>query len=75
MSGALSDREQMVLRYRYGFHDGQMHDVQETATRYCVTPARIDQIELRALRRLDWECFYGQARVLRAIAQALQESE
>jgi DNA-directed RNA polymerase sigma subunit (sigma70/sigma32) len=72
MSIILSDREQTVLRYRYGFDDDRMHDVEETAQRYQVTPARIGQIEGRALRKLGWEQFHGHEGFLRAIAEALQ---
>jgi DNA-directed RNA polymerase sigma subunit (sigma70/sigma32) len=72
MRVVLSDREQTVLRYRYGFDESQMHNVDETAQQYQMTPARIDQIEGRAFRKLGWEQFHGHEGFLRAIAAALQ---
>lgn len=45
-------REQMVLRFRFGFEDGRARTLEEVGTEYMVSPERIRQIEVRALRKI-----------------------
>lgn len=52
MSTALSDREADLLKYRFGFTDGQTYTLEETANRFGVTRERVRQLEAKALRRL-----------------------
>ncbi|MBI4448620.1 sigma-70 family RNA polymerase sigma factor [Candidatus Woesearchaeota archaeon] len=49
---SLNDREQRVIRMRFGLDDGIPHTLQETGLVFGVTRERIRQIEARALRRL-----------------------
>lgn len=48
----LTEREQRVLRLRYGFVDGRTWTLEEVGKEFHVTRERIRQIEARALRRL-----------------------
>ena len=48
----LTDREQNVLKLRFGFVDGRGWTLEEVGKIYHVTRERIRQIECRALRRL-----------------------
>lgn len=48
----LSEREQSVLKLRFGFIDGRIWTLEEVGKIYHVTRERIRQIEARALRRL-----------------------
>ncbi|MGH2387341.1 MAG: sigma-70 family RNA polymerase sigma factor, partial [Chloroflexota bacterium] len=48
----LSPREQMVLRLRFGLHDGEAHTLEEIGRVMRVTRERIRQLEMRALRKL-----------------------
>ncbi len=48
----LTDREQRILRLRFGFLDGRIWTLEEVGKEYHVTRERIRQIEARALRRL-----------------------
>ena len=48
----LTDREAEILRYRYGFHDGQNHTLENLAEKYGLTRERIRQIEAKALCKL-----------------------
>ena len=53
--GKLPDREQEVLRLRYGLEDGQERTLREIGTQFEVTRERIRQIEADALRHLrEW---------------------
>lgn len=52
MLSTLTDREQSVLRLRFGFEDGRVWTLEEVGQVYHVTRERIRQIEARALRRL-----------------------
>lgn len=49
---ALTDREQMILRLRFGFDDGRPRTLEEVGRVYGVTRERIRQIEEKALRKL-----------------------
>ena len=48
----LNDREEMVLRYRYGLDDGSQKTLEEVGKISNVTRERIRQIEVKALRKL-----------------------
>jgi len=48
----LSPREQMVIRLRFGLHDGETHTLEEIGRIMRVTRERIRQLEMRALRKL-----------------------
>ena len=59
----LPDREQAVLRLRFGFKDGICHTLDEIGKMFGVTRERIRQIEDQALKRLNkpnrTRCFEG----------------
>lgn len=48
----LSEKEQKVLRLRYGLEDGNVHTLEETGQVLGVTRERIRQLESRALEKL-----------------------
>ncbi len=48
----LSDREQLILRFRFGFEDGKPHSLEETGRMLGVTRERVRQLEQRALMKL-----------------------
>jgi RNA polymerase primary sigma factor len=48
----LTDREQNVLRLRFGLDDGRARTLEEVGRRFDVTRERIRQIEAKALRKL-----------------------
>ncbi len=48
----LTDREEKVLRLRYGLLDGKTHNLEEVGKEFGVTRERIRQIEGKALRKL-----------------------
>jgi RNA polymerase primary sigma factor len=48
----LSDREQKVIRLRFGFDDGHCYTLEEVGVEFGVTRERIRQIENKAVRRL-----------------------
>ncbi len=50
--GELDDREQQVLKMRYGLEDGNEHTLEEVGQRFARTRERIRQIEMRALDKL-----------------------
>ena len=55
LSGVLStltDREEKVLRLRFGLNDGQCRTLEEVGQIFVVTRERIRQIEAKALRKL-----------------------
>ncbi|MBQ4233433.1 MAG: sigma-70 family RNA polymerase sigma factor, partial [Firmicutes bacterium] len=50
--GTLQDREQKVLRLRFGLDDGRTRTLEEVGQEFDVTRERIRQIEAKALRKL-----------------------
>ncbi|MCD8397950.1 MAG: RNA polymerase sigma factor RpoD [Lachnospiraceae bacterium] len=48
----LTEREQRVLRLRFGLDDGRARTLEEVGREFCVTRERIRQIEAKALRKL-----------------------
>ncbi|MCF0135757.1 MAG: RNA polymerase sigma factor RpoD [Lachnospiraceae bacterium] len=50
--GTLTDREQQVLRLRFGLDDGRARTLEEVGLQFGVTRERIRQIEAKALRKL-----------------------
>ena len=48
----LTDREQEVLRLRFGLDDGRQRTLEEVGQMFKVTRERIRQIEAKALRKL-----------------------
>ncbi len=52
MLGILSDREQKILKMRFGLEDGKSHTLEEVGQEFSVTRERIRQIEAKALTKL-----------------------
>ncbi len=50
--GTLSDREQKILKMRFGLDDGKSHTLEEVGQEFSVTRERIRQIEAKALTKL-----------------------
>ena len=50
--GTLTDREQRVLKLRFGLDDGKARTLEEVGKEFKVTRERIRQIEAKALRKL-----------------------
>ena len=50
--GTLTEREQKVLRLRFGLEDGRARTLEEVGKEFNVTRERIRQIEAKALRKL-----------------------
>ena len=48
----LTDREEKVLRLRYGIGDGKPRTLEEVGKEFGVTRERIRQIEAKAIRKL-----------------------
>ncbi len=48
----LTQREEAVIRLRFGLHDGRCHTLEEVGSEFNVTRERIRQIEAKALRKL-----------------------
>lgn len=50
--GHLSEREQRVIRLRYGLDDGRPRTLEEVGREFNITRERVRQIELKAFRRI-----------------------
>jgi len=48
----LTDREALVLQYRFGFYDGSIHTLEDVGKMFNLTRERIRQIENKAIRKL-----------------------
>jgi RNA polymerase primary sigma factor len=48
----LTEREEQVLRLRFGLEDGRSRTLEEVGKKFNVTRERIRQIEAKALRKL-----------------------
>ncbi len=49
---ALSEREQKIIKLRFGLEDGKQHTLEEVGQEFSVTRERIRQIEAKALAKL-----------------------
>lgn len=49
---ALSEREQKIIKMRFGLEDGKQHTLEEVGQEFSVTRERIRQIEAKALAKL-----------------------
>jgi RNA polymerase primary sigma factor len=52
MLGALTEREQKIIKLRFGLEDGKSHTLEEVGQEFSVTRERIRQIEAKALAKL-----------------------
>lgn len=52
MLGVLTEREQKILKMRFGLEDGKSHTLEEVGQEFTVTRERIRQIEAKALSKL-----------------------
>ena len=52
MLAALTDREQKIIKLRFGLEDGKQHTLEEVGQEFSVTRERIRQIEAKALAKL-----------------------
>lgn len=50
--GGLTEREQKILKLRFGLEDGKSHTLEEVGQEFSVTRERIRQIEAKALAKL-----------------------
>ena len=48
----LTEREQKILKMRFGLEDGKSHTLEEVGQEFSVTRERIRQIEAKALTKL-----------------------
>lgn len=52
MLSALTEREQKIIKLRFGLEDGKQHTLEEVGQEFSVTRERIRQIEAKALAKL-----------------------
>jgi RNA polymerase primary sigma factor len=52
MLGVLTEREQKIVKLRFGLEDGKQHTLEEVGQEFAVTRERIRQIEAKALAKL-----------------------
>ena len=50
--GTLSEREQKIIKMRFGLENGKSHTLEEVGQEFAVTRERIRQIEAKALAKL-----------------------
>lgn len=63
-TSTLTEREQKIIRLRYGLDDGRFRSLAEVAKEFNVTSERIRQIEAKALRRAPFPRYPGRSRKL-----------
>lgn len=63
----LTEREQMILKLRFGFDDGRPRTLEEVGRVYNVTRERIRQIEEKALRKLRHPARRGKLEAFRSV--------
>lgn len=51
----LTDREQRIIKQRFGFEDGRIRTLEEIGKEFHLTRERIRQIEVRAIKRLRYK--------------------
>ena len=52
MLSILNDREQQILRLRYGFEEGKVYSLSDTAKIMNLSRERVRQIQARAIQKL-----------------------
>ena len=52
MLRSLTEREQKIIKMRFGLEDGKSHTLEEVGQEFSVTRERIRQIEAKALTKL-----------------------
>lgn len=58
MKKCLNDREQLVIRARFGLDDGHYRTLEDVGQMLGITRERVRQIELRAIRKLRFQFSY-----------------
>ena len=58
--GELTERQQEIVRLRFGLDDGQRRTLEEVGEEFGVTRERIRQIEAKVIKRLRWEASKGE---------------
>lgn len=51
-NSGLTEQERSIILLRFGFYDEQVHSLSDIAKKYNLTPQRINQVEIKALRKL-----------------------
>ena len=54
LSSRLNERQQEIIRLRFGFYDGRYYTLEECGAKFNLTRERIRQLEARALRKLNY---------------------